>query len=77
MVYHPINSLGGMRTGSYASFLYIFKASVFPVVSAGKMDSFIFFGGEDDEDDVVHTQDNLQEHKRNEADPRLRRRKER
>ena len=34
-------------------------------------------GGEDDEDDVVHTQDDLQEHKRNEADPRLRRRKER
>ncbi|GEM_PF-4920605 len=50
MVYHPINSLGGMRTGSYASFLYIFKASVFPVVSAGKMDSFILFGGEDDEE---------------------------
>ena len=47
MVYHPINSLGGMRTGSYASFLYIFKASV---VSAGKMDSFILFGGEDDEE---------------------------
>lgn len=50
MVYHPINSLGGMRTGSYASFLYIFKASVFPAVSAGKMDSFILFGGEDDEE---------------------------
>lgn len=26
MVYHPINSLGGMRTGSYASFLYMFIA---------------------------------------------------
>lgn len=50
MVYHPINSLGGMRTGSYASFLYIFKASVFQVVSEGKMDSFILFGGEDHEE---------------------------
>ena len=26
MVYHPINSLGGMRTDSYASFLYMFIA---------------------------------------------------
>lgn len=26
MVYHPIDSLGGMRTGSYASFLYMFIA---------------------------------------------------
>ena len=46
----PYYSLGGMRTGSYASFLYIFKASVFQVVSEGKMDSFILFGGEDHEE---------------------------